>query len=107
MYGGAGIHISLFKKDKYELREKGNIEAIFENSKIERLRLCICDHVQAESFEEHGIHAGYIKEENKYLIKMDKIRFDKLTGPIPKGEINNHFATRSEFDRISILYWGV
>ena len=112
---GCGLIITLVKKDRDELEEKGELECRLHGWKKPKLVLHVVDEVPEKgSLEEPGFHIEVTppkagpETRDGYNVYLSRERFTSLVNPEEDPVIyGGHFVSRSMYDRVEFNYWGV
>ncbi len=104
--GGSGIIITFTEKDKETLISGGTIEGKFTDFMKPKIKVHICDAVERRDSDflcEDGFRVkarppGPPEKKESYEIWLSKENTSRLV-------TDGYWATRSEIDRIDMLYW--
>ncbi len=110
-FGGSGLVITLYLEDK----EAKKIECNLPEWKKPKLILHVVDEVgERRMLEEPGFHIEAIPRNvspeyrTQYYVYLSEEKFRDLTNPSGDPIVEGgYFASRSMYDRVDIMYWGV
>lgn len=113
-FGGSGLALTLSASDKQKAEDIGELECCLKEWKKAKLVLHIVDEVTEKGFlEEPGFHikaipkGGGPESKTRYDIFLSKERFEKLTNPEDPIVQGGYFVSRSIYDRVDIMYFGL
>ena len=112
-FRGTGLFIRLVADDKEKLKETGQIECRLQSWKKPKLIFHVVDEVPKKRLEEPGFHMDVLPSKvgpeyrHQYDIYLSKERFNQLTNPKDPIIKGGYFVSRSRYDRIDILYFGI